>query len=418
MMNDVYTVEQINQGFKDMIKNNTILNNINITGEISNFKISGNNLYFTIKDNISSLNAVCWNFTNRFDINITNGEKIILEGYINISKNNTIQIIVNGFQQINDIGDIYKEYIKLKEHFEKIGYFDNNHKKILPKYIKNIGIATALDGAALQDILYVLKKGFKGNVCIKGCIVQGNNCELSVKGAIEFLDNRNLDVIIVTRGGGSYEDLYGFSKKKVIKAIYKAKTCIISAVGHEVDSMLSDFVADIRAPTPSIAAEIIVSNQKSNYGINIYKNYINELYFKIKSIISIMGDKLKVLENRIHNNNPKIIIQNKLSIYINYLEKIKFYMSNKLKVYHNLFNKYEILKNNMENNLKSNNKSDIMKKGYMQLYNGTINISSIEQLCKLQKKYSNGNKKLKLKFIDGTAEICIQNININDNKHK
>ena len=359
-------------------------------------------MFLTIKDQCASLSAVCWNFTNRFNIDVTNGKKIILKGYIDINKNSNIQIIINNFQQIDDMGDIYKEYIKLKEYFENKGYFNDNHKKKLPQYIKSIGIATALDGAALQDILYVLRnKGFVGTVHIKACSVQGTKCELSIKQGIEFLDNLNLDVIIVTRGGGSYEDLYGFSKKKVIEAIYNAKTCIISAVGHEVDSMLSDFVADIRAPTPSIAAEIIISNQQSNSKINKYRDYLKELHREIKSRIYTIYDQLEKVKGKLVDPHKKV--EDRMMIYKDYLGKLKWAIFEKVKLYRNLFNKFDLLENKVEL---------IGKKGdnCIKLYNGTINILSIKQLFKLKEKY--GDKKLKLKLIDGIAEINLSNINI------
>lgn len=405
-MSDTYTIEELNQGFKEMISHNKTLNDIQVIGEISNFKITRNNLYFTIKDNVASLSAVCWNFSNKFNININNGDKIILGGQISISKINNLQIIVSSFQKVNDTGDMYKEYIKLKEYFEQMGYFNNEHKKLLPKYTNNIGIITALNGAALQDILYVLKtKGFNGTVHIKGCVVQGDNCEKSVAQSIQYLDDFDLDVIIVARGGGSYEDLYGFSKKKIIKAIYDAKTCIISAIGHEVDSMLSDFVADIRAPTPSIAGEIIVSNQQSNYRIDIYRNYLKELYYKIKLVTNNLSNKIIQLENNL--SDPIVLINNRNNIYKKYLADMYNTIKTRLYKYDQLFDKYDLLEN-------SKNKNNTMKNGYVQLYNGTINISSIEQLLKLQKRHI-GGKKLKLKLSDGTVNICLSNIEINGN---
>ena len=402
-MADVYTVEEVYQGFKDLVKTKKSFSNIQVTGEISNFKVVRDNLYFTIKDNIASLSAVCWKFTDRFNINLNNGDKIILTGSITISKINSIQITVTAFQKVDDIGDIYKEYIIMKTKFEQLGYFDKSNKKPLPTRITNIGIITAKDGAALQDVLYVLKsKRFRGIVNIKGCVVQGVNCELSVKKSIEYFDDLGLDIILITRGGGSYEDLYGFSRKKVVKAIHRAKTCIISAVGHEVDTMLSDYVADVRAPTPSVAGEMIVQVQQysDNTILIKYKNYLKELYFRIKSVIGKIDGSLV---------NPQVMVSNKLEQYMDYVGRLRNTINYKMLEYRDLLNKCEIIGNSIQ----SNSKSNIMKNGYVQLYNGTINVSSVDQLNKLKKKYGN-KKQLKLKLCDGTATICISNITIND----
>ena len=288
-----------------------------ITYHVSNVKLSGH-LYFSIKDPDTSINATCFkNILSKIKIKIQNGDAVELLCKVDVYKRfNNINLIVYDIKKTGT-GDLYKQYLEIKEAYEKKGYFE--HKKKLPELIKNVGIVTAKEGAAIQDILTILRKNkFSGNIIVKNCLVQGNECPKAVSKAINYLSNylidkKKLDVILITRGGGSFEDLIGFSDPLVLEEIHKCDICTISAVGHEVDFMLSDFVADIRAPTPTASAELISSK---------YVQYAQELDTCDSSIkTSIIGHiqnmiltyekKLDSLEFLI--NKPYLELQNKFT---------------------------------------------------------------------------------------------------------
>lgn len=326
---DSFTVTQLTEQIKNTLKK-YINKNLCITGEISNFKLSKNNLFFTLKDENSMINVRMWNYSNKKNNDIEEGKKVKIYGNLVIyGKAGSYNLNAYKIELIG-IGDLYNEYIRLKNFYSDIGYFNESNKKKLPNNIKNIGILTAIDGAALQDFIYVVKKNnYNGNLYIKNCIVQGKDCPSSIIDGLNILDNMNLDVIVLARGGGSFEDLFGFSNNYVIEAIHDVKTCIISAIGHEIDFMLSDFAADIRAPTPSIAAEIITTINNNNYDkdkLNIIiqkiENYIYERINKLEYELMDIEKKLETPSNilkKLHKENELIkqILLNKIMDKIN-----------------------------------------------------------------------------------------------------
>jgi len=257
---------------------------VRVLGEVSNCKASRNGVFFALKDGISVLNAVVWNPNE----DLENGQKVNVLGKLNVfGKSGSYNLVA---EEIGIVGSgiLFKEYMDLKERFRQLGYFDEERKKKLPDVIEGIGVITSYDGAALKDFLYVLKKnGYVGKVVVKDCVVQGRGCSKSVCDGIRGMDILDLDVIVVMRGGGSFEDLFGFSDENVIKCLYGAKTCTVSAIGHEVDFMLSDFVADIRAPTPSLAGELVSSTKK---GIEV-----NRFLDKIKGMIIALECRLNMI---------------------------------------------------------------------------------------------------------------------------
>lgn len=262
--------------------------NFSVTGEISNFKLSNSHAYFTLKDENASINSIIWKYTFK-KLTYTNGDKVICNGKLNFyTKTGNSNIIINTIEKAG-IGDLHKQYIENKAYFENLKYFDK--KKPMPNIIINIGIVTSSEGAALQDFLFLMNKNnYVANIKIKNSIVQGPNCPKSIVSGIELLDKLNLDVIILMRGGGSFEDLIGFSNPYVIEAIHNAKTFTISAIGHEIDYMLSDYVADLRAPTPSIAAEMIMKHNIKNH---IQLEHDNQI-IKINNSIRKYTDCLKI----------------------------------------------------------------------------------------------------------------------------
>jgi exodeoxyribonuclease VII large subunit len=339
-----YSVSEVNNIIKDTINE---LDKISIRGEISNKKISGGHIYLSIKDNNSMISGIIWKSTfANMNIELNNGDEIIASGKINIfTRNGSYSLHISSLEKCNKKGDIFTQYSKLKEKYNKLGYFDEKLKKKLPKNINTIGIVTSAGGAALQDILYVIKNNnVNVNIIIKNCQVQGETCYKSIYKSIREISKMDIDVIIVGRGGGSIEDLMGFSHKKVIEEIYKCQIPVISAVGHEVDFMLSDFVADIRAPTPSVAGEIIskVYNEYKDNLLRLKESNINSL----KNIIIDYNLKIQSLKNKIKDPTESLIYKiksikqsndhlfhTKISEYNNKLfllkEKLNIYVMNK-----------------------------------------------------------------------------------------
>jgi exodeoxyribonuclease VII large subunit len=304
-----------------------------IKGELHNYSKRNQNIFAAIKDKTSSIDIILWNSSEDYN----NGDEVEIIGKINFfKKTSKINIQVITIKKLG-IGNEFKIYEKLKLEFKELGYFDR--KKLLPSTINSIGIVTSKDGAALQDVLYVLKNGgYNGNIIIKDCLVQGVNAPNSIKEAIHSFneDSNIVDILLITRGGGSLEDLMSFSSKEVVKAIYDCNIFTISAVGHEVDSMLSDFVADLRAPTPSIGAQIILNEYKKKF--LIYKDaeqVLSKILFELKSRINIVKKQFPKKEDLIDN-----IIKSRLKVIYDEI-RIRFKM---------LKNNFEKIKNKIINN--------------------------------------------------------------------
>lgn len=398
--NDAYTVSELNREIKEILKLN-FDKRISVTGEISNYKESYNNVYLTLKDAMSRISIVSWDHKRKHGkLGLKNGDKILVDGIITVfEKSGSYQITAFDFK-LYGLGDLYKKYIETKESYETKGYFSDKNKRALPKYIRNIGIITASGGAALKDMLYVLKKSnYLGNIYIKNCIVQGKDCPTSAANCIKELDKLNYDAIIVSRGGGSFEDLFGFSDSKVIEAIHNAKTCIISAIGHEVDFMLSDFVADIRSPTPSVAGEIIATHQKKQYSADAIQNIIKDVYYTISKNIGIQEKRINDAQNKIVD--PYDISKECIRTFDSLLESIELNLRKKLIECYNkqksLDNKFSIL-----------NPMNSLNNGFVIASSNKSIIKSINNLDEI--------KKLKLQFIDGSAIITIKDISLIKNE--
>lgn len=258
----IATVSQINGYLKKILDNNLILNNIWIKGEISNFKHhTSGHLYLTLKDDGGVLKAVMFrSAAGRLTFNPQDGMKIMARGRISIYEaGGSYQLYIE--EMIPDgVGDLYVAYEKLKRQLEEEGLFDSQFKKPIPKFPQKIGVATATTGAAVRDIINVITRRYPlAEIVIYPTQVQGVGAAESVVSAIKYFNEyEKPDTIIAGRGGGSIEDLWAFNEEIVARAIFNSNIPIISAVGHETDFTIADFVADLRAPTPSAAAEIAV----------------------------------------------------------------------------------------------------------------------------------------------------------------
>ena len=256
------SVSQLNKYIKNKVEQDEYLNNVLIKGEISNFKhhYTGH-MYFTLKDNNSLIKCIMFkSYTPHLNFVPKDGMSVIVLGTVSVfERDGVYQIYCKAMQQ-EGIGDLYKEYEKLKAKLNEEGLFAESHKKKIPLYSKRIGVLTSETGSVIRDIINVSTRR-NPNVYIKllPVPVQGEGASKKIADAINLMNERNLaDIIIVARGGGSLEDLWPFNEEIVARAIYNSELPVISAVGHETDFSISDFVADLRAPTPSAAAELAV----------------------------------------------------------------------------------------------------------------------------------------------------------------
>jgi len=263
----IYTVSQLTSSIKIVLEDS--FQNIWIEGEISNFKAVSGHFYFTLKDDKSELKCVFFKSSNeKIKFEIKDGMQVLCRGRISIYEQRGVyQLYVAGMEP-KGVGALQLAFEQLKEKLFKEGLFEEAHKKPIPLIPERIGIVTSTTGAAIRDILHVLNKRFSNvEVIINPVRVQGDGAKEEIAFAIEeFNALKNVDVMIVARGGGSLEDLWAFNEEIVARAIYNSKIPVISAVGHEIDWTISDFVADMRAPTPSVAAEIVIAKKSELSG--------------------------------------------------------------------------------------------------------------------------------------------------------
>ena len=322
MDREYLTVTQINKYIKYKFDNDENLNLVYLKGEISNFKNhSTGHLYFTIKDESSRILAVMFR-NNALKLKFTpvDGSKVLVIGRIGVYEaSGNYQIYVEEMME-DGIGNLALEFEKLKKKLSQKGYFNEEYKKPIPKFPKRIGIITATTGAAIRDIITTINRRYRNvELYIFPCLVQGVGAKEDIVRNINIANTFPLDVLIVGRGGGSIEDLWAFNEEIAADAIFKSKIPIISAVGHEIDFTISDFVADLRAPTPTAAAELAVPNT-----IDLI-NYINQLSIRRnKSIINIINkkyEKLESLKDSYILKNPQSIYEVKAQKVDNLIEK-------------------------------------------------------------------------------------------------
>ena len=326
------TISDLNRYIKAKFDIDSNLNNVYLKGEISNFKHhTRGHFYFTLKDENSRLSAVMFNFNaSKVGFEPEDGMKVLVSGRISVYEaTGSYQIYVNTME-MDGIGNLYLEFKKLKKKLASEGLFNPEHKKPIPKYPKTIGIITAPTGAAIRDILSTIKRRYPiAKTILFPALVQGEGAKESVTRQLKKAQEYDLDVIICGRGGGSIEDLWCFNEEMVARAIYESKIPIISAVGHEIDFTIADFVADLRAPTPTGAAEMAVPN------ITDLNNLFNQL--KIRATKAIQN-KIDGTENRLKTLTSKQILKNPLSIYEikeqrldNLLDRLQLFIANKIK---------------------------------------------------------------------------------------
>ena len=349
MERNYITVTQLTKYIKYKIDNDVNLENVYLKGEISNFKAhTRGHFYFTIKDENTRINAVMFSSSaSKIKFIPTDGMKVLVSGKISVYEaTGGYQIYVNEMLE-DGVGNLYIAFEQLKKKLEQEGLFDSIHKKKIPKIPNTIGIITAPTGAAIKDILSTIKRRWPlAKTILFPSLVQGDDAANDIVRNIELSKSYDLDVLIVGRGGGSIEDLWPFNEEIVARAIYALDTPVISAVGHEIDFTISDFVADLRAPTPTGAAEMAVPNMSD------VKTYLNQLNLRLATNISnnikVKKEMLKKLENSFVLKNPISIYEIKEQKFDNLYERLLISYKN---LVNNNSNKMIIINNNLVNSM-------------------------------------------------------------------
>ncbi len=302
---NVFTVGQLNAYIKDMFMQDLLLRNILVRGEISNCKYhASGHIYFTLKDPKGVVNCVMF-AGNRSGLSfrLTEGQQVIVAGEVSVfERDGKYQIYAR--QIIREgAGELYERYEQLKRELEAAGYFDEAHKQDIPRYIKTLGIVTADTGAAVRDIIQIARRRNPYvQIILYPSLVQGAGAAPSIVQGIQALERIGVDVMIVGRGGGSIEDLWAFNELSVAQAVYQCTVPIISAVGHETDTTIIDYVSDLRAPTPSAAAELAVTDVREIIGsLELYRR---DLQRRMEVHIRDWRSRCRQQESRVIHLSP------------------------------------------------------------------------------------------------------------------
>lgn len=422
-MDDKYlSITALTRYIKHKIDIDENLQTVYLRGEISNFKAhSSGHLYFSLKDETSLIKAIMFKGNAlKLDFTPNEGMKVLVKGMVSVYEaGGTYQVYVSEMQQ-DGIGLLYQMYEKLKLKLSNEGLFDAKYKKKIPSFPKKIGIITASTGAAIKDILSTINRRFP--ICetyLFPCLVQGENAPSDIVKKIKEADSYNFDVLIVGRGGGSFEDLNCFNSEEVARAIFEAKTPIISAVGHEIDYTIADFVADLRAPTPTGAAEMAVPNMMDL--INLMTQYqirLNEAILKKTNYLKLVLDSVK---GSFVIKNPNIMFENKRQMVDLKEEKLKELLLKKVNekklilehikknyILNNPFSLLEnakiVLKNNIEK-IELLNPLSVLKRGYSITYFNEKTLKSIDKIKK--------NDPIKVQLKDGLLKAIVTEVEKN-----
>ena len=325
------TISLINKAIKNVLDVQPFLQKVYLKGEISNYKgPSRGHLYFTLKDENSRINAVMFaSHASSLKFTPEDGMNVLVEGRISVYEpSGAYQVYVDAMRE-DGVGNLYLEYEKLKKKLESEGLFDEKLKKPIPKYPKKIGIITAPTGAAVRDIISTIKRRYPiAQTILFPTLVQGELAKDNIVKQIQTAQNYDLDLIICGRGGGSIEDLWAFNEECVARAIYDSKIPIISAVGHEPDFTIADYVADLRAPTPTGAAEMAVPNLMDLQ--TLIKQYEIRLNEHINNKIKNYQSRLDSLKDSYALKNPLAVYEIKEQKLDNYITTLNNFIKNKL----------------------------------------------------------------------------------------
>ncbi|MBE5971236.1 MAG: exodeoxyribonuclease VII large subunit [Lachnoclostridium sp.] len=301
-MAGVYSVTQVNSYIKNMFSQDFLLRRLSVKGEVSNCKYhTSGHIYFTLKDRGGTLAAVMFAGQRRgLQFRLEEGQQVIVKGTVDVYERDGKYQLYAQEIELAGRGDLYVKFEKLLRELEEMGMFDAQYKRPIPKYAKRVGIVTAPTGAAVRDIINISRRRNPYvQLVLYPALVQGEGAKDSIVQGIRTLDAMGLDILIVGRGGGSIEDLWAFNEEEVARAIFACETPVISAVGHETDVTISDYVADLRAPTPSAAAELAVFD---------YGQFLADLEARKRKLNREMGFFLDSVKGRLKRDELKIQI--------------------------------------------------------------------------------------------------------------
>lgn len=387
------SVTQLGNFLKAMVDSEVLLYDLQVEGEVSNYRQSGEVVFFVLKDQNAQIDCFCYNPPKT---KIAEGQQVIVFGKPNFYvKGGKLSFLATKIQTKDTVGDQFKQLLLLKEKLEKQGLFDALRKKPINSNCKKIGVITSSEGAVIQDIKNVShRRNPTVDIIVYDCRVQGINSEFGVIKGLKYFENTDVDNVIIARGGGSSEDLSSFNSEALVYAIADCKKPVISAVGHETDFTLCDFVADCRASTPSVAAEL--STQNIQGVIDDIKSRFNSQKFFISSIINNQQTFLQntksilftQLSSKLQNNQNAIEgVQKSL------LTEIKYILSQKQNEIEKIIQKFD-----------DNNPAKILQKGFVSIKRNNIQICSAKDL--------KSNDEVELTFCDGKANAKILDIKV------
>lgn len=392
MQRGVLSVTALNEYVRKTLAYDPMLQGISLQGEISNFKAhSAGHWYFTLKDENSRISCVQFRQNNQMQKFFPkDGMNVLLKGSVALySASGSYQFYVDSMQQLGS-GELYERFLQLKESLSKEGLFDVSRKKSLPICPKCIGIISSRTGTVLHDIWTVKQRRYKGvSLLLRPTLVQGENAASDIVKAFEELQSiADVELIIVARGGGSLEDLWPFNEEKVVRAIANCRLPVVSSIGHETDFTLSDFAADVRAATPSVAAEISVPD--ANQLLNTIHNEKKQLNSLLKSILMNKKSKLEKVKFRLNSKMPLLEVEK--------LSKRNLLLKQKLDalVRNNILCKKNALKECILR-LKESSPDRVLSKGYAMLMDGDNIIRSVKCL----------KPKMSVKLFDGSCDVSL-----------
>ena len=331
-MKNVYTVKQVNSYIKNMFTQDFMLNRIYVKGEVSNLKYhTSGHIYFSLKDESGTIACVMFaGSRSGLSFHMEEGQQVVVLGAVSVYERDgkyqlyAREIILDG------AGLLYERFEALKKELEEMGMFAAEYKQPIPRYARTIGVVTAPTGAAIRDIINVAKRRNPFvQILLYPALVQGDGAVSSIVKGIHMLEEKQVDVMIVGRGGGSIEDLWAFNEEIVARAIFECRTPVISAVGHETDTTIADYVADLRAPTPSAAAELaVVDYRQLVESVRIFKNQLAD---RVEQKIVRNRDRARYLQARLLQASPQYQLREKRQYAADLNDKMRQAFSDKVK---------------------------------------------------------------------------------------
>ena len=331
-MASVYTVSQVTAYIRNMFTQDFALNRISIKGEVSNCKYhTSGHIYFTLKDGGSQIAAVMFAGQRKgLAFDLEEGQEVTVTGNVDVyERDGRYQLYAKEITREGK-GDLFRQFEKLRNELEEMGMFDSSYKQPIPKYARKVGIVTAGTGAAIRDIMNIsARRNPYVQLILYPALVQGEQAKYSIAKGIETLDRMGLDVLIVGRGGGSIEDLWAFNEEMVARAIFNCTTPVISAVGHETDVTIADFVADLRAPTPSAAAEVVSRNQQEL--LRQVQSTRQRLEMAMDYYLANRTRRFTQIHHRLQQQHPQLRLARQQTMLERLQKRMSFALENQLK---------------------------------------------------------------------------------------